>query len=198
MDKPLLERTLGLPPNAANEYLYERRDEGIFGIPIAAKDSDIAHVDGRFKLLTSKDPIIPNIACVELHETANYKYQTTSPQNKGDFLNSTENAHLANAYRTQWTHATAASKRLNIKWIIPDDNDVSITVGEDTISDKPMVFRPPRQLLLESRISSLRTLHKHQGKTNFCFSARKARSHFRRKIHYIPRLEVYTLCVLGA
>lgn len=44
--KPLIERTPGLPPNAANEYLYGARDDGLFGILLAAEDSDIALIDG--------------------------------------------------------------------------------------------------------------------------------------------------------
>lgn len=44
--RPLLKRTLGLPPNAANEYLYGARDDGLLGVPLAAEDSDIAIIDG--------------------------------------------------------------------------------------------------------------------------------------------------------
>lgn len=44
--KPLLKRTLGLPPNAANEYLYGLRDDGLFGVLLSAEISDIAIIDG--------------------------------------------------------------------------------------------------------------------------------------------------------
>lgn len=40
--KPLIKKTLSLPSNSTNEYLYGSRDDGLFGIPLAAEDSDIA------------------------------------------------------------------------------------------------------------------------------------------------------------
>lgn len=60
--RPSIKRLLGLPPNAANEYLYGAKDDGLFGIPLAADDSDIALIDGGVKLLTSKDYIIRDMA----------------------------------------------------------------------------------------------------------------------------------------
>lgn len=44
--KPLIKRTLGLPLNAAKENLYGARDDGFFGISLAAEDLDIALIDG--------------------------------------------------------------------------------------------------------------------------------------------------------
>lgn len=44
--RPLIKKTLGLPSNAANEYLYGNKDDGLFGIPLAAEDSDIARIEG--------------------------------------------------------------------------------------------------------------------------------------------------------
>lgn len=52
---PLLKRTLDLPPNSTNEYLYGAREAGLFGVQLAAEDSDITIIDEGFKLLTSKD-----------------------------------------------------------------------------------------------------------------------------------------------
>lgn len=60
--KPLLNRTLGLPPNEANEYVYSAREDGLFGIPLAADYSNIAHIDGGLKLLTSRNLIIKSRA----------------------------------------------------------------------------------------------------------------------------------------
>lgn len=53
--KPLLKKTLWLPSVSFNEYLYGSIDDGLFAVPLAADDSDTAHIDGAFKLLTSKD-----------------------------------------------------------------------------------------------------------------------------------------------
>lgn len=49
--KPLIKKTLGLPSNAANEYLYRNREDGLFGIPLAAEDSDIALIDGGVQII---------------------------------------------------------------------------------------------------------------------------------------------------
>lgn len=44
---------LYLPPRAANEYIYGSADDTLLGVPVAAEDSDLAMIDGAFKLLTS-------------------------------------------------------------------------------------------------------------------------------------------------
>lgn len=49
--KPLLKRALCLPPNAANEYLYGAREDGLSWVPFAAEDSDIAIIDGGTSFL---------------------------------------------------------------------------------------------------------------------------------------------------
>lgn len=43
--RPMIKRTLDLPPNAGNEYLFSSKEDGLFGIPLAAKDFDIALTD---------------------------------------------------------------------------------------------------------------------------------------------------------
>lgn len=57
--RPAEKRTLGLPHNAANEYLFGASDDALFRVPLAAEDSDIAIIErgGGSKLLTSKDYI---------------------------------------------------------------------------------------------------------------------------------------------
>lgn len=84
---------------------------------MAAEDLGIEHAAVGYNLLTSRDHIIKRMAWVELQETGNYRYQITIPQNKEDFLNSIviDGERNANAYKSQWTLARAASKKLNIK-----------------------------------------------------------------------------------
>lgn len=53
--RPLIKRTLYLPANTSNKYLYGRTGAGTAGIPEAAEISDACHVDGAFKLLSSPD-----------------------------------------------------------------------------------------------------------------------------------------------
>lgn len=45
LTKPLYKKTLGLLPNAANEILYGSREDSLLGIPLAAEDFDISHID---------------------------------------------------------------------------------------------------------------------------------------------------------
>lgn len=47
-----------VPENTANEYLYGSSADTLLGIPLSAEDSDIAHIDGAFKLLTSEDEFV--------------------------------------------------------------------------------------------------------------------------------------------
>lgn len=100
--KSLLKRTLGIPPNAANEYLYGSRDYGLLGIPLAADDLDIASIDGGFKLLTSKDPLIKTFAWEELDDTANYRNESTAAVNKELFLNSPPSGRNSNKYKSPY------------------------------------------------------------------------------------------------
>lgn len=60
--KPLIKRELGLPKDANTGYLYGDTKQCLFGIPLAVDDSDIAKIDTAFKLLTSPDPYVSNIA----------------------------------------------------------------------------------------------------------------------------------------
>lgn len=69
--KPLIKKTLGILLYSANEYLYRSGDDGLFGIPLATEDSDIALIDGGFELLTSNDKIIQKLAWNELVDVAN-------------------------------------------------------------------------------------------------------------------------------
>lgn len=73
--KPLLKKTLNLPSDAANEYLYGSKEDGLLAVPLADDDSDIAHIDGAFKLLTSKDEITKYFAWEELTETSTSIHQ---------------------------------------------------------------------------------------------------------------------------
>lgn len=68
--KSLIKKTLGLPSNTANEYLYGSRQDGLFCIPLASNDSDIA-----LKLLTSTDKIVQSLAW----ETLMWPTGDTSP-----------------------------------------------------------------------------------------------------------------------
>lgn len=173
----MLKRTLGLQPNAANEYLYGSREDGLFGVPLAAEDSDIAIINGGFKLLTSRDHIVKDIAWAELTEEANYRMNSTRVQNPQDFLNSAESDRTANRYASQWTRARQVTERIKVKWDISENREVQVITGKETIGDRRKIFSTLRNKLRKDRTASLRD-HLHQGKTNTSIAAAGESSHF--------------------
>lgn len=175
--RPMIKRTLGLPPNAANEYLFGAREDSLFGIPLAAEDSDIAIIDGSVKLLTSKDPVIYDMAWAELRDDADYRFQFTRVQNSEDFLNSVKipGEKTRNRYASRWTHARKASDHLKIRWHIDEENNIEIEHGEVTISKRNRIFHDVRNSFRKMRTISLRN-HPHQDKTNACLAVAKESS----------------------
>ncbi|KAF8778867.1 Retrovirus-related Pol polyprotein type-2 like protein [Argiope bruennichi] len=74
-----IKNTLGLPENAANEYLYGHKSKGSCSIPIAAEESDLNRIDTAFKLLTSSDEEIVLLATEDLRQTIAHRLKTPSP-----------------------------------------------------------------------------------------------------------------------
>ncbi|KAL1475346.1 hypothetical protein MTO96_037362 [Rhipicephalus appendiculatus] len=73
--RPLIKKTLYLPGNAANSYLYGSEAAGAAGIPLAAETSDACRVDNAFKLLTSADLetlVCPKEGCYTKYATVNW------------------------------------------------------------------------------------------------------------------------------
>lgn len=140
----------------------------MFGIPIAAEDSDIAHIDVGFKLLTSKDPVVQMLAWEELTETENHRHQSTRFENIQDFLNTAPSQTNSNKYKSQWSMARLASERFKIKWEVQQDKRIGLCAGEDILEDRSAVFRNIRKHLRNQRTLSLRghpnysTLYKKQ------------------------------------
>lgn len=69
LDKALckkFKKLLYLPDHASVNYLYGHQQDGLFGIAITGEDSDIAHIDSAYKLLTSPDDIVRETAWAEL------------------------------------------------------------------------------------------------------------------------------------
>lgn len=100
--------------NAANEYLYGSRDYGLFSIPLASEDSDIALIDGRFKLLISTDKIIQSLSWDELVDMAYWRYQLTSILNLQSYPSSAQSDLTSDKYKSPWSRARQASKGLGI------------------------------------------------------------------------------------
>ncbi|XP_054720781.1 uncharacterized protein LOC129230408 [Uloborus diversus] len=176
--RPLIKKTLNIPKNAANEYFLGPSERGLFGIPVSAEDSDISHIDSAFKLLTSKDPIVKELAWDEVKKAAHHRFPSNDHLDSISKLLSGEPANLtSNKISSNWTRARAASTRLHVKWNISESGDVSITVGDKTIFQRRAIFKTLRSAFKKARADGLKA-HPHQGKTFECFGASKASSHF--------------------
>ncbi|GIY32326.1 reverse transcriptase domain-containing protein [Caerostris darwini] len=115
-----IKHTLSIPENAANEYLYGHRKHGCMGIPIAAEESDLNIIDSAFKLLTSRDERLREIAVSHLSETVRPRVKRPpSDQDLGDYLTGDIEGPFAtssNKLSNIWTIARCASRRLNVEW----------------------------------------------------------------------------------
>lgn len=93
---------------------------------MAAEDSDIEHIDGGFKLLTSTDIIVQNLAWNESVETANWRQNSTSHHNMQAYLNSAESVRTSDKYKSLWSRARQVSKKLGVKRSKEDISPVEI------------------------------------------------------------------------
>lgn len=63
------QKILYVPSRAAYEYIYGSTSDTLLSVPLAAEDADIATIDGAFKLLTSNDSNIVEMAWKDLCST---------------------------------------------------------------------------------------------------------------------------------
>lgn len=70
--------------------------------------------------MTSSDDIIQQLAWGELVEIANWRYQSTAKNNLENYLNSAPSDRTSDKFKSTWSRARQASKRLKINWNIPD------------------------------------------------------------------------------
>lgn len=136
--RPLLKRTLYIDDNAANEYLYGSSNLGLLGIPRLAEEVDIMRIDSAFKLLTSKDQAIQDLAWGDLLLHANRRTGLEpSAELAEKFLNGTQDeegfSHTSTPYSSTWSLARAASTRLNIKWRCREVGDIELHTNEKVL-----------------------------------------------------------------
>ncbi|XP_049515329.1 uncharacterized protein LOC125941589 [Dermacentor silvarum] len=116
--RPLLKKTLYLPANASNEYIYGSPHLGAAAIPLATELSDICGVDNAFKLLTSGDLELRDMASEGLREVVSKRlHQLAERPDVEDYLSGyTEGDFKARAsqLRSIWTEAWKASRRLDV------------------------------------------------------------------------------------
>lgn len=75
-----------VPSRAANEYIYGSTSDTLLGVPIAAEDADIATIDGAFKLLTSNDPNVVDLAWKDLCSTVSSRLRSGHCTSKSSFF----------------------------------------------------------------------------------------------------------------
>lgn len=179
---PDIKRTLNLPNNASNEYVYGSREGGCIGIPQLATDTYFAAVDSGFKLLTSEDETIKEMAQGELRDTVAFRLRRESNwEDAASYLSGDSEGEFrrgTNKNRNIWTVARTASSRLEINWELPE--------GAPTISYKEKTVGPgQRRLLLKKlrdaqRSSLAKALHikPNQGKAIECAAMHEASNHF--------------------
>lgn len=128
--RPMLKTTLNLPIRASNDFLYCFRPMGCLGIPLIAEDSDVVTVDGAYKLLTSPDPVIRNLAARHLEHIIRDRIghnpspdQTASQE--GEFATTT------NRFSYIWTRARVASRHLNCRWDVTNEPQMALQYTPD-------------------------------------------------------------------
>lgn len=166
---------LSVPSRASNEYLYGSSADCLLGIPMSAEDSDIALIDGAYKVLTSNDETVFEAAWKDLCQTVNYRIKSgyrqagsTPPILSYNHLSaflSGDRLLGANQNMTLFTQARIASGRLGVRWIFNNDKTISLSRRVSLIHDRSKVFKSIRESLRKGRSFALKC-KPDQGKTN--------------------------------
>ncbi|KAF2903720.1 hypothetical protein ILUMI_02455 [Ignelater luminosus] len=132
-----LKKTLSLPQEAVNEYIYAPRKQNLVGVPLATELSDVAVIDTAFKLLTSPDAVVSQTANDELMRTVEKRggAAPASPEAADEYLSGWMEGRFANSRNEQsniWTTARIASRRQDVEWSFADSRP-SLLVGAQTI-----------------------------------------------------------------
>ena len=186
--RPLIKKTLYLPARSSNEYLYGSAARGACGLPIAAEDSDIFLVDTAFKLLTSNDPTIHQLANTECKDIAKARLgglPNVIPADAIDqFLTNPTLPRRASTVQCVWTKARSASIRLGCEWTTTR-NTASITHGGKTLkADKRREVAATIRNNLKLQRDAALLRKPDQGKTFHMIQADKASSHFMKEGKY--------------
>ncbi|XP_049527461.1 uncharacterized protein LOC125947135 [Dermacentor silvarum] len=182
--RPLIKKTLYLPANAANDYLYGSSAAGAIGIPVAAEISDVCRIDNAFKLLSSADKEVQDLALQALTNVTSKRLRR--PADPGDMAaylsGETEGDFRATATQLQsvWTEARKASRRLGVAWELEEEGP-RISRGDVTLGPRKRtkVVRTLRMALAHARNHDLHQ-KPNQGKVMECVAADRSSSHFLR------------------
>jgi hypothetical protein len=177
-----IKKTLNVPQEASNDYIYGPTKNGCAGIPEAASDFDHQLIDNAFKLLTSKDIGVKELALGDLQTTVQKRLgRLTDQQNLAAYMsggNEGEFRRNTNAISTTWTNARKAFTRREEEWTFENSRPFIMFDGK-TLHDKQ------RLKVLSSLRQSQRAKHMmrlcdlpNQGEAMECVAADTASSHF--------------------
>ncbi|GLV38598.1 hypothetical protein CBL_08591 [Carabus blaptoides fortunei] len=196
-----IKKTLNLPQEAANEYLYGPRSAGLFGISNAATTSDQAIIDTAFKLLTSPEDFIFFMALqsLDLSIEKRTRNNTTDPL-RARFLSGDINAPFntiqlkAKIQPSDYRLPVRERKKSNHESFY--DSEPTLQVGPVEINREKthsalMELRTRSQQANLTRLLALRS----QGKAIECTASTQASTHFMAdgKIHHTAALKHHIL-----
>ncbi|XP_054720777.1 uncharacterized protein LOC129230404 [Uloborus diversus] len=179
--KPLKD-TLSLPSRASNDYLYGHRKSGCLGIPLLAEDSDLHLVDSAFKLLTSLDSAVADLALQDLKDAVQKRARSPPTlELLGEYLSGSMDGPFrktSNDVSNLWARTRCASRRIGITWSFPDGVP-EITFRGSTLRklDRRRVLKVTRDMTRKEHAAKLLACP-NQGKVLECVAASPASSHF--------------------
>ncbi|XP_077484478.1 LOW QUALITY PROTEIN: uncharacterized protein T26G10.4-like [Amblyomma americanum] len=182
--RPLIKRTLYLPANASNDYIYGSAAAGTAGIPLAAELSDICRIDSAFKLLSSPDAEVRDLAKRAVTEVTTKRLgrEVTEADVAAYISGETEGDFRARAtqLKSVWAEARKASRRLEVTWEMQEYGP-HITCADVTLAPKhrTKVVMKLRSIDTAARNHSLQQ-KPNQGKVMECVAADPSSSHFMR------------------
>ncbi|GLV46536.1 hypothetical protein CBL_20861 [Carabus blaptoides fortunei] len=177
-----LKRTLYVPQEAANEYIYGPRKAGLCGILPLAEMSDHALLDSALKLLTSRDPAVSTAARASLDSTIQAKIKTPPTDLlRGNYMSGGTEGALSNRSNTQantWTQARKAASRQKLTWSF-QQSEPTLHVGatEITREKRHSALREMRSRAQQANLTRLPAL-RSQGKAIECTATCQTSSHF--------------------
>ncbi|GBN56500.1 Retrovirus-related Pol polyprotein from type-2 retrotransposable element R2DM [Araneus ventricosus] len=176
---------LFLPERASNEYIYGHTKAGCVGLPISAEESDLNRVDSAFKLLTSHDEIVAQLALKNLRNSVAKRVRILNPtdDDMSDFMTGSldideDDKPHSNPYSNIWTTARVASRRQKIQWLFSEGHPR--LKFQDLIiksSSRRKILFTIRNRLRQDRSQVLQN-KPDQGKAMECVAQSPISSHF--------------------
>ncbi|GBN69625.1 Retrovirus-related Pol polyprotein from type-2 retrotransposable element R2DM [Araneus ventricosus] len=180
-----VKEVLYLPEHASNEYIYGHTKAGSVGLPVSAEESDLNRVDSAFKLLTSSDEMVSELALKNLTNAVSKRSQKpdVTDDDLSDFMSGSmeldcERKPGSNPYSNVWTVACITSRRQKIEWSFTDG--VPQLKFQDIIlkgASRRKILFSIRNRLRQDRSLAL-TAKPDQGKVMECVAMSPTSSHF--------------------